>query len=98
MLMAYILTPFQWSILSFAFVQLVSFVGHLVYMNTQIQLLKAEMAENNKRDSEVRKEIEGIKKEEKYNWRKLYERFEDVCQAVIRTEEKVNHIEKQLDK
>lgn len=98
MLVAYILTPFQWSIVSFILLQIIAFVKFSIWMSTDIQLLKTEMKENNKRDAEVRKEIEEIIKEERTNYKEITKRLDKICQDIVRVEEKTSHIEKQLDK
>jgi len=98
MLLAYILTPFQWSIITFIILQVIAFVKFSVWMATDIQLLKNEIKENNKRDCETRKDIEAIRNEERQNYKEINKRLDIICQALVRVEEKTSHIEKQLDK
>jgi len=98
MLMAYIFTPFEWSILSFIILQVIAFMKFASWMNTDIQLLKTEMKENNKRDCETRKDIEKIRNEERQNYKELTKSLSDIIQGLVRVEEKMSHVEKQLDK
>lgn len=98
MLLTYLLSPFQWSIISFIILQVIAFIKFSVWMSTDIQLLKNEMKDNSKRDSETRKDIEDIRKEERSNYKEINKRLDLICQALVRVEEKTSHIEKQLDK
>ncbi len=98
MLLTYLLSPFQWSIISFIILQVIAFIKFSVWMSTDIQLLKNEMKDNSKRDSETRKDIEAIRKEERSNYKEINKRLDLICQALVRVEEKTSHIEKQLDK
>jgi biopolymer transport protein ExbB/TolQ len=98
MLLTYLLSPFQWSIISFIILQVIAFIKFSVWMATDIQLLKNDMKDNSKRDSETRKDIESIRKEERSNYKEINKRLDLICQALVRVEEKTSHIEKQLDK
>ncbi len=98
MLLAYILTPFQWSIISFIILQVIAFVKFFVWMSTDIQILKTDIKENNKRDNEIRREIDDIRKEERSNYKELTKTLSDIIQGLVRVEEKVSHIEKQIYK
>ena len=98
MLLTYILTPFQWSIVSFIVLQVIAFVKFSVWMATDIQLLKNEMKENCKRDEESKKEIHFIKKEDKENYKEVNKRLDLIGQGLVKVETIVEQIQKQLDK
>ena len=98
MLLAYLLTPFQWSIISFIILQVIAFIKFSVWMATDIQLLKNEIKENCKRDEESKKEINSIKKEDKQNYKEISKRLDLISQGLVRVETKVDQVEKQLDK
>lgn len=98
MFLVYILTPFQWSIITFLFGLVVGIVKISIWVTTAISLIKNDISENNKRDEETRKEIEEIKKEERANYKEVTKSLSKIIQGLVRVEEKMSHVEKQLDK
>ena len=92
------LTSFQWSVITFFTVQLAATIKFFIWVITKIELLNNAMIENNKRDSETRRDVDIIRSEERQNFKDISKRLDSICQALVRVEEKTSHIEKQLDK
>ena len=93
MLLVYLLTPFQWSIISFIVLQVIAFVKFSVWMATDIQLLKNEMRENSKRDEEAKKEVNGIRKEERQNYKEISQRLDLISHGLVRVETEVKNLQ-----
>tara|TARA_R110002096_G_scaffold217142_1_gene405137 strand:+ start:268 stop:603 length:336 start_codon:yes stop_codon:yes gene_type:complete len=91
-------TPFQWSVLVFAFGQTVAIIKFCVWVVTRIELLNSSLQENSKRDLENKEEIQGVKKDVRSIEEKIYMKLDLIIQGLVRVEEKVKHLEKQSEK
>lgn len=98
MLLVSILSPFQWSIICFLIVQIIALIKFFIWIITKIELLNNEMKDNCKRDEENKRDVNGIRKEERQNYKEISKRLDLISQGLVRVEEKVSHVEKQLDR
>ena len=98
MLIAYLLSAFQWSVVTFLFGIIVGVVRISIWVTTKISIIESDINENNKRDEETKRTVEDIRKEERSNYKELTKSLSDIIQGLVRVEEKVSHIEKQIDK
>jgi low affinity Fe/Cu permease len=88
-MLGFILTPFEWSVVTFIFLQVAAFIKFSVWMATDIQLLKNEVRENCKRDEETKREIHGIKKEDRQNYKEITKRMDLIGQGLVRVETQI---------
>jgi uncharacterized membrane protein len=85
------LTPFQWSVISFLLIQAIALVVALgrffVWVITEIKLLNNDLKENTERDKEI-----------KQDYKELLKRIGDMAQGIVRVEAEVKGVQNQVDK